>query len=172
METERTLLTTITPDDFGEILDMYSEPDTFKYIPPLQNKSREEYIDFLNSRIAQVTGRVGYHWVVRLKDTGSFIGLLNLNPIKDTEKMQIGFQLRQRYWNQGYAREVTKRLVEFAVSELGLKVLYGVFNKRNTASKKIFERFGFEFEENRTVDHDETAIEIWKRIITKSEIVT
>jgi RimJ/RimL family protein N-acetyltransferase len=164
MQTERTILTTLTKDDYTEVLVMYDEPDTFKYIAPLQNKSREELISFLDSRIAQVNDGLGYHWVVRLKENGKFIGLMNLNPIGKSDKIQVGFQLRRKYWNQGFATEVTKLVLEFAVEEAGMRVIYGVFSKRNVVSKKIFERFGFEFEESNMVDNDETIIEIWKYI--------
>ena len=164
MQTERTILTMLTKDDYTEILLMYEEPDTFKYIAPLQNKSQEELIIFLDSRIDQVNKGIGYHWVVRRKDDGKFIGLMNLNPIGNSDKIQIGFQLRRKYWNQGFASEVTKRVLEFALDEADLKVIYGVFSKRNIVSKKIFERFGFEFEESNMVDNDESSIEIWKYV--------
>jgi len=154
----------LTKDDYTEVLLMYEEPDTFKYIAPLQNKSRDELINFLDSRIAQVNKGIGYHWVVRLKEDGKFIGLMNLNPIGNSDKIQVGFQLRRKYWNKGFATEVTKRVLEFGVEEAGLKVIYGVFNKRNIVSKKIFERFGFEFEESNTVGTEEASIEIWKYI--------
>ena len=162
MQTERTILTILSKNDYTEVLLMYEEPDTFKYITPLQNKTREEYISFLDSRIAQVNNGIGYHWAVRLKENGKFIGLMNLNPIGKSDKIQVGFQLRRKYWNQGFATEVTKRVIEFGVDEAGIKVIYGVFSKRNIVSRKIFEKFGFEFEESNTVDSEESSIEIWK----------
>ena len=165
MQTERTILTMLTRDDYTEVLPMYDEPDTFKYIAPLQNKSREEYIGFLDSRIAQVNNELGYHWVVRLKDNGKFIGLMNLNPIGNSDKIQVGFQLKRKYWGQGFATELTKRVLEFAIKEADLRVIYGVFDKRNIASRRIFKKFGFEFEENRIVDGEDFPIEIWKYLL-------
>ena len=165
MQTERTILSALTKGDFIEVLRMYEEQDTFKYIEPLQNKTADEYKAFLNSRIAQVNTKTGYHWAVRLIDNNKFIGTANLNPIRGTDKMQIGFQLRRKYWNQGYATELTKRILEFAIKDARLRVIYGVFDKRNVASRKIFSKLGFEFEEGRTMEGEEFPIEIWKYIV-------
>lgn len=65
MHTQRTILTPLSRSDFDDVLKMYSEPDTFKYIAPLLGKTKEEYINFLESRIAQIKSGVGYHWAVR-----------------------------------------------------------------------------------------------------------
>ena len=164
METERTILRYITQEDFEEILEMYGEPDTFKYIAPALNKTREWYINFLQTRIDQVTNGSGYHWVARSKENNEFMGLMNLNPIAGTDKVQVGFQLRREYWNQGYASELTKRVLEFGFDDTGLRVIYGVFDKENTASLKIFQKFGFEFEESKSFEGESSPVEIWKYI--------
>jgi len=164
METERTKLSTITRQDFDEILEMYAEPDTFKYIEPAQNKTREEYIDFLLSRIEQVDMGVGYHWVVREKGNSNFIGLMNLNMIRESDKIQVGFQLKRAYWGQGYATEITRAVMDFGIKEAGLRVIYGVFDKRNIASRKIFVKLGFEYDETKTIGNEESPVEIWKYI--------
>ena len=92
------------------------------------------------------------------------MGLMNLNPIAGTDRIQIGFQLKRKYWNQGYASELTKRILEFGFEDAGLKVIYGVFDKENAASLKIFQKFGFEFEENKSFEGESAPVEIWKYI--------
>lgn len=165
MLTERTILSTLISNDFDEALEMYSEPDTFKYIAPAQNRNREEHLQFLQSRIVQITEKQGYHWAARLKESNEFIGLMNLNLIMGTNMMQVGFQLKRKFWNQGFATELTKRVLTFAAYETDLKIIYGVFDKRNVASAKIFVKLGFKFEESRMFEGEEFPIEIWKYII-------
>jgi ribosomal-protein-alanine N-acetyltransferase len=162
MQTDRTKLSLLTHDDFKEILEMYEEPDTFKYIAPLRNKSHSEYLNFLESRIAQIKDKIGYHWVVRSLNTNEFIGLINLNPIRDSERMQVGFQLKRKFWSQGYATELTGFMLDFGFHHLGLKELYGVFSRENIASARIFEKLGFYFEESKLLEGQEVPIEIWK----------
>jgi ribosomal-protein-alanine N-acetyltransferase len=162
MQTERTIIKTLTEEGYGEILRMYDEPDTFKYIPMLQNKSRDKYIDFLDSRIEQIDSGAGYHWTVWLKENKSFVGMMNLNPISNSDKTQIGFQIRHRYWQQGFATELTKKIIQFGISEAQKKEIYGFFSKDNIASAKIFQNLGFKFKETKKVGANDAAIEIWR----------
>ena len=162
MQTERTILTLLNRSDFDDVLKMYSEPDTFKYIEPLLNRTKEEYITFLESRIAQIKSGAGYHWVVRSRDNNEFIGLMNLNPIGNTDKIQVGFQLKRKFWNQGLATELTIKVLDFASIEAKLRDVYGVFNSNNIASAKIFKKLKFDLVEKRQIEGEDSPIEIWK----------
>lgn len=162
MHTQRTILTPLSRSDFDDVLKMYSEPDTFKYIAPLLGKTKEEYINFLESRIAQIKSGVGYHWAVRSGDNNEFIGLMNLNPIGNTDRIQVGFQLKRKFWDQGLATELTIRVLDFAFKDARLTDVYGVFNIENIASAKIFKKLNFKFVEQRHIEGEDSPIEIWK----------
>ena len=161
MQTERTILKTLSKADFSDVLKMYSEPDTFKYIVPARDKSRDWYLQFLESRIDQVKNGIGYHWVVRSNEHNEFIGLMNLNPIGNTARIQVGFQLKRKFWNQGYASELTHTVLEFGFTEAKLKTIYGVFNTDNLASARIFRKFGFVHRETQRMEWEQSPIEIW-----------
>ena len=162
MQTDRTILTPLNRSDFDDVLKMYSEPDTFKYILPLLDRTKEEYITFLESRIVQIKSGAGYHWVVRSLDNNEFMGLMNLNPIGNTDKIQVGFQLKRKFWNQGLATELTIRVLDFAFTEAKLTDVYGVFDNENVASAKIFKKLNFKFVEKRQIEGEDSPIEIWK----------
>ena len=59
-----------------EVLSMYNEEDTFKYIKPLQNRSREEYIQFLETVVG---GRNGEYLVKNI--TNNLIEYLGIIAI-------------------------------------------------------------------------------------------
>ena len=122
---------------------MAGEPDTFRYIKKLRVMTDEEYQRFLRVKLEQIRLKTGYHWAVRLKDGGDFVGAVNLNPIGETKRLQIGCQLKRQYWGQGFASELTRRVLEFAVDEVGLKEIYGVFEKENQASRRLLAKLGF-----------------------------
>ena len=134
METQRAIMTFLKQEDFHEVLDMFHEPDTFKYITPLDKRTDQEYIEILKSRILQTSLREGFHWTARLKDTNEFIGAINLNPFPKSGKMQLGFQIRRKFWNQGYTSELAAKALKFGVEEANLKEVYGYFEKENVAS--------------------------------------
>jgi ribosomal-protein-alanine N-acetyltransferase len=153
MQTERTILTLLEEADLPEMMEMAREPDTFRYIKKLRVMTEKEYERFLLLKLEQIRLKTGYHWSVRLKESGAFIGAVNLNPIGNSQMIQIGCQLKRDWWGKGFASELTKRVLEFALGEVGLTVVYGVFEKDNIVSRKLMKKLGFVWSESR-VDQD------------------
>jgi [ribosomal protein S5]-alanine N-acetyltransferase len=150
MQTDRTTLTLLQEKDLPDMTAMAKEPDTFRYIKKLRVMTDEEYQRFLRVKLEQIRLKTGYHWAVRLKDGGDFIGAVNLNPIAGTQRLQIGCQLKRQYWGQGFASELTRSVLEFAMNEAGLKEVYGVFEKENIVSRRLLARLGFVWMEDLT----------------------
>lgn len=160
LETERTTLRLLTEEDLPAMEALAHEQDTFKYLKKLRVMNAEEYTKFLYVKLEQIRTGAGYHWAVRLKTSNEFIGAVNLNPIKGTTKLQIGTQLKREYWGQGFASELMEKLVEFAIHELHLSAVYGVFEKENNASRRLLEKLGFVFEEG--FQEQEVEVEVHK----------
>ncbi len=120
----------------------------------------EEYDRFLQLKLEQIRLGTGYHWAVRLKADGAFIGAVNLNPIGGSTRLQIGCQLKRDFWGQGFASELTKRVLDFAVNEIELTTVYGVFQKDNAVSRRLLEKLGFMLEE--IIIEQDREIEIHK----------
>jgi len=164
LHTARTTLTLLTEADLPAMEALAREPDTFKYITKLRVMSPEQYTQFLHTKLEQIRTGVGYHWAVWVDN--NFIGAVNLNPIKRTgdpttpdssanpaspngpARLQIGCQLKRDYWGQGFASELTARILDFAIHELKLPAVYGVFEKDNNISRRLLEKLGFVFEES------------------------
>jgi [ribosomal protein S5]-alanine N-acetyltransferase len=147
METERTILTLLEEKDLPAMREMAKEPDTFRYIRKLLVMTPEEYDRFLQLKLEQIRLGTGYHWAVWLKANGDFIGAVNLNPIGSSTRLQIGCQLKRDFWGQGFASELTKRALDFALDEIELTTVYGVFQKDNAVSRRLLEKLGFTLEE-------------------------
>jgi RimJ/RimL family protein N-acetyltransferase len=133
------------------MMEMAREPDTFKYIKKLSIMTEQEYAQFLQTKLEQIRDKTGFHWAIWLKDSSrTFIGAVNLNPVASTPMMQIGCQLKRDYWHQGFASELTKRILDFGINELGLKAVYGVFEKENGTSRRLLEKLGFVWQETKS----------------------
>ena len=158
METERTIWTLLEEKDFPAMTEMSREKDTFKYIRRLEVMTAEEYQQYLLLKLEQIRLGKGYHWAVWLKTDGAFVGAVNLNPIGNSERLQIGCQLKRDYWGQGYASELTLRVRDFAMAEAGLDMVYAVFQKDNVVSRRLLEKLGFVWLESKT--EQDTEIEI------------
>lgn len=161
LQTERTTLSLLTETDFPDMMELSRETDTFKYLKKLRDMNEGEYRQFLQIKTDQIKTGAGYHWAVRLKTNDEFIAAVNLNPIGKSSRLQIGCQLKRDYWNKGYATELTKWLRDFAVQDLGLTTVYGVFEKENAASRRLLEKLGFKWEETKTENGIEVEFHVY-----------
>lgn len=161
----RATLSLLGRSDFPDVLDMYSEPDTFKYIKGLQNKSEQEYLEFLERKLQEIETGAGYYWMARLSGSAGFVGAINLTPIVgQPDRIQIGWQLKGQFRGQGYASELAEPVFRFGIDKLGLRTIYGVFEPENLASKRILEKLGFTFDEQQSKEGN--RIEIYKYSVT------
>jgi ribosomal-protein-alanine N-acetyltransferase len=163
METERTIFTVLEEKDLPEMTAMAKEPDTFRYLKKLRVMSDSEYQQFLRLKLDQIRQKTGYHWAVRLKSDSSWLGAVNLNPIGGTPRLQIGCQLKRQYWGQGFASELLKRGLEFAIRDTGIKEVYGVFEKENIVSRRLLARLGFVWIEDLT--QQDVEVEIHRYVV-------
>lgn len=161
METPRTKLTIITPEDYQELLEMYAEEDTFKYIKPLQNKTREEYLDMMVFRLEQSLKNEGYYWIARHNDNKDLVGALNLNPFRDTGRIQLGYQISRKYWNLGFATELGKAGLDFGFNQWKLKRIHAFVVPEHHASKKVLQKLGFLLLDGAFALADEPPLEMY-----------
>jgi len=143
MRTNRTTLQFIRHADFNDVLAMFHEPETFKYIAPLEGKTDEEYLKILRNKIVENANETGFYWIARLKDTNEMIGAMNLNPRAD-KRIQLGYQIRKKFWGQGFATELSEAVLHFAKHERQLKSVVAVFVETHGASRRILEKLGLE----------------------------
>src|ERR1700761_8979087 len=98
MQTARTIWTLLEEKDLPAMTEMSREADTFRYIRKLRVMTEGEYQQFLLLKLEQIRTGIGYHWAIWLKEDAAFIGAVNLNPIGNSDMMQIGCQLKRDYW--------------------------------------------------------------------------
>ena len=160
MKTTRTQLDLIKPSDFDEVLIMFNEPDTFKYIKHAQHKSRKEHIEFLQLKMTQTQSGIGYYWVIRELKTDKLIGAINLTPIPSTDEIQIGWIISRSFRKRGFAFEAAKAALEFGINKTNFNPIYAVYEKDNIASEKIMEKLNFRL--YKTFFEDEIELKKYK----------
>ena len=144
LRTERTTIIPLSESDIPEILEMYLEPDSFKFISPHKDKSKKYYQVFLQGKLEANKKALGF-WSVRLADTNEFLGTVNLNQFKDAEMTHIGCHLKNDVWNKGFATELMKELMKYGFEGRNLKAIYGIVEESNIISAKLMKRLGFDF---------------------------
>lgn len=150
LNSKRTIINPLKESDIPTIIQMYQELDSFKYVKPFQGKSIEFYQDFLNAKILSNKDTIGY-WTATTKAKNEFIGTVNLNQFGSTTMTQLGCHLKRDCWNQGYASELLRQILEYGIENLKLTEVFGLFEKENVASKKMLEKLDFKPFEIKTI---------------------
>lgn len=123
-------------DDLEVLHELLSDPGVMEYLEPPFTKERT--IRFLES-----AGLSDPPLIYAAEDENcSFMGYVIYHDY-DADSKEIGWVLKKEAWGKGYAKELTKQLIERAVSEEKSLIIECVPEQK--ATKHIAESFGFTY---------------------------
>lgn len=156
LETERLIMRPFCEDDLGLAIALRTNPDVMKYISEVSTP------ECLASRISILCrrsedGSMGM-WSVALKAGGDAIGTSILLPLPEeepdtrwdfhengkrvNEDVEVGYMLKPAAWGQGYATEITRRLLRYAFEDTPLTKVVAVTDPANAASQNVLRKSG------------------------------
>lgn len=146
LKTQRLDLREFALDDYSDLHRMGSNPDVRRYMgrPINTEQDTEEWVNHaLENR--EETPRKEYQFVVILDS--QFIGACDFNVHSwEREEGEVGYMLDTPYWGKGYATEISKELIRFGFTELGMHRIIAKCDSRNTASFRVMEKCGMKRE--------------------------
>ncbi len=144
LETERLLLRPITPKDADAAFVWLSDEKVNKFMPYNLYKNTDEVLYWINMIIPRDNN---FHWGIVLKESNLLIGSCSIGPDKkEPGAWGFGYNIRSDYWNKGLTTEATKRMIEFAHKEKGIKDFVSNHAVDNPASGRVMEKCGLTFE--------------------------
>lgn len=84
-------------------------------------------------------------WACFEKESDEFIGFFELAQLDNTEEIEVGYRLHKKYWNKGYATEMTKVLIDYGFGKMGLDKIVGITHPENIASQKVLLNSGLTY---------------------------
>jgi ribosomal-protein-alanine N-acetyltransferase len=89
-------------------------------------------------------------WVFRELDSGELVGRCGLRfaRVESVTEVELAYAVASRYWGQGLATEMGKRILNVGFGDLGLENVIALVDEANLPSRRVAERLGFEFERN------------------------
>ncbi|HJP64902.1 MAG TPA: GNAT family N-acetyltransferase [Actinomycetota bacterium] len=85
-------------------------------------------------------------WIVEERATGAVIGHCGLQPMDDSDDVELGYYLGRSSWGRGYATECAEASLRFGFERVKLPRIVAVTRVRNTASQHVLEKLGMTFE--------------------------
>ncbi len=144
IETNRLILRNYCENDLNNISRLKSNPLIWKFSSKKVTNSIEESKKYLESILKNYLEKRNDFQALFLKETKEFIGEAGiLSSNRQNNRAVIGYNLLPRYWNNGYATEITKALVKYLFEEEKVERIEALAADENKASKKVLEKSGF-----------------------------
>jgi RimJ/RimL family protein N-acetyltransferase len=147
IETERLLLRGWQDDDFEPWRKINSDPEVMRYIGDGRPRSGPESDESIH-RFRRLWREAGFSfWAVEELATSRMIGFCGMQPVPDgSGRVEIGWRLVPDTWGQGYATEAAIPARDWAFENLDLDRLVALYQKPNTASRRVMEKLGMTLE--------------------------
>ena len=150
VETDRLFLREIQREDFDDLYRMNSDPEVMKYVGDGTTRNydqMEKELDILMSHYILKPG-LGI-WATIHKDSNTFVGASGLVFYDNTSEIEIGYRILREHWNRGYATEASVELLKYGFTTLKLKKIVSSAHVDNRASRRVMEKIGMKYIDNR-----------------------
>jgi len=145
LESKQLYLREFTYNDADDYFRLNSDADVMKYIKPPETDINviKENIKKIHKYYLKNPG-LG-DWACFEKESNEFIGFFELAHLDNTEEVEVGYRLHKKYWNKGYATEMTKVLIDYGFNKMGLEQIVGITHPENIASQKVLLKSGLTY---------------------------
>jgi RimJ/RimL family protein N-acetyltransferase len=155
LETDRLILRHWRENDLTPMIAINQDPKVCDYFPEIGN--RDTTIALID-RIIKHDEEHGFSlYAVEIKATHAMIGFLGLmTPSFEahfTPAIEIGWRLSSQHWNQGFATEGAKAVLEHTFTDLNLNEVVSFTVVSNQASRRVMEKIGMQHHPNDNFDH-------------------
>ncbi|MFC4026815.1 GNAT family N-acetyltransferase [Zunongwangia endophytica] len=125
--------------DVRKIHELHALPETDQYNTLGIPKDLKETEEIVQKWLAQDD----LIFKIELKKEKSFIGLVALKPGSSKyKKAEVWYKLDSEFWNNGYATEALKRVLDFGFNELKLHRIEAGCAVENIGSIRVLEKVG------------------------------
>ena len=148
METERLIIRQFTPEDALDIYECCNDFELVKTtlgIPwPYTEEDAKSWI--INKEKDKNNGS-SYEFAICLKENPTeVIGCISLMGTNSpAKKAELGYWIERKKWNNGYATEASKAMIDFGFNQLNLNSIYARFFDINPASGKVMEKCNMKY---------------------------
>ena len=146
LETVRLILQPVIMEDAEFILELYNSPNFIKFIGDRNLRTVEDAENYIKEKFLPHVEKHGFgSFVILRKLDYKKIGNVGIYMRDGLNAPDIGFSFLPKFEGKGYGFEASKKLMEIAFSEFGLKKISAITTKENIASQKLIEKLGLKY---------------------------
>lgn len=144
LETERLFLRTFQEEDVEPLVAINQDSKVMRFFP--SEPTREETIALIDKIISHQDEKNFSLYAVEIKKTGEMIGFVGLLAVTFeahfTPAIEIGWRLSSQHWNQGYATEAAKAVLDYAFRKLDIEEVVSFTSVLNKPSIRVMQKIG------------------------------
>lgn len=134
-------------DDVSEVHRMVQDPEIPRFMAIPANQTIEGTADWIGSRAAATASGDDYSFAVEDAATGALLGAIGVERSKDDAGIgEIGYWVAAEARGQGVAQRSVRLVSGWAFEAMALQRLEITAHPHNSASRRVAEACGFEFE--------------------------
>ena len=142
-------LSDITSDDKAAYLEHLQEKQIYDQTLNIPYPYTESDAEWWINHITEETQKLGrsINWAIR-NPNHLLIGGIGFQHFElgQSHQAELGYWLAKPYWGKGIITEATKKVTDFAFSELGLVRVTATVFEFNLGSARVLEKAGFQLE--------------------------
>jgi [ribosomal protein S5]-alanine N-acetyltransferase len=140
LETKRLILRGFQPGDAAFAIGIWNDPEMGEYLPD----PSIEHVDAEYRKMVEALGddEDCCYLISTLKATGKRVGTCSFIPSAGGSVYDIDYCVHKSFWNQGFATEMAKGMIEYARAQGATKITVNI-NQNNPASNQIARNLGF-----------------------------
>lgn len=143
METERLVLQKLKYEDADEIFYTYaSKPEATRFVGWKTHQSTTDTVSYLHSTLPLWKKQVDFSYSIRKKVSNRLVG--SIGVINQNGNIHFGYILSPTQWNQGYATEAVKMVLQNLIVTKGIKKIETFVDTENLSSIRVLEKCGLQ----------------------------
>ena len=143
LETADLLLRKPRMKDAEDIYGYASDPEVARFVLWEPHSSLSDTRAFVRELRRRIREGWPSSWVVVHRETGKVIGTIGLIWYSDENRSaELGYSFSREYWNQGYATQALRAVIDSVFSSLPLNRLEAQHDVRNPASGRVMQKCG------------------------------
>jgi ribosomal-protein-alanine N-acetyltransferase len=145
--TERLSISRLSVADAGFILKLLNESSFIQFIGDREVRTEDDARKYLAEGPLNSYEKNGFG-LFRVSSVGTHdsLGICGLVKRNELPHPDLGFAFLQTRWSNGYALESSRAVLQYAASELDFLRVIAIVNADNSASIRLLNKLGFNFE--------------------------
>ncbi|WP_447472138.1 GNAT family N-acetyltransferase [Vibrio harveyi] len=146
LTTKRLTLRLVSVEDAPFILELYNQPDFYRFVGDKQIRTLEEAKRYIQDNMLRMQELKGVSLlVVETNHDKQPVGICGLVKRDTLTAFDIGYGYLPSAYGKGYAKEAASVVVDFARKEMNIENLVAITNNDNIRSISLLEKLGFQF---------------------------